>query len=159
MTGTIGTKSLLQKRGPLLPSMCSTLPRVNGTLNRHTGSQLLVSNIPMTNRALLLVDTILNINRIMVGMIMDINTSHKILGIISNIMTRALTVELQLLVPRANRLSISTIRSTTVPSITTMKERRMCTNIQSQRMSLPLLRCTAGMLKDNHLPPTRSLKR
>ncbi|KAL2670809.1 hypothetical protein Neosp_014611 [[Neocosmospora] mangrovei] len=62
----------------------------------------------------------------MVGMIMGINTTHKILGIImSNIMTRGLTVELQLLVPRVNKLSISTTRNTTVPSITTMKGRRI----------------------------------
>lgn len=110
--------------------MCSTLPRVNGTLSRHTGSHLLVSTIPMTNRALLLVGTILSINRIMMGMIMDISTIHKIPGIImNNIMARTLTVELQLLVPRANKLSMNTTRSTTAPSITTMKGPRMCTNI------------------------------
>ncbi|KAJ4183698.1 glycogenin glucosyltransferase [Fusarium falciforme] len=85
---------------------------------------------PPAPEALRLVGTILSINRIMMGMIMDISTIYKIPGIImNNIMARALTVKLQLLVPRANKLSMNTTRSTTAPSITTMKGPRMCTNM------------------------------
>ncbi|KAM0438928.1 hypothetical protein ACHAPT_001689 [Fusarium lateritium] len=121
-------------------------PEASGALNRPTNNPLLVNTITMANRALfLLVGTIrarvMSINRTMMGMIKCINITHKILGIIMNhTMTRALTVELQLLVrPLMSRTSpliasllallldpsLNTTQSTTVPSITTMEEPHM----------------------------------